>query len=114
MADLSQRRQGKAIGSQSTVEASVLVGDTLETAIARDFACIPEIRHVMTDQVNGLLRVWISIDDPAPEEVRMQVHQKELDLIDDFPAVDFDFNLIPAMGREPEEIATGEHVVYSR
>ena len=34
--------------------------------------------------------------------------------MDGFPDIDFDFNLIPALGRKAEELATGAHVVFSR
>lgn len=95
------------------VEAHVLIGDSIELAMAKDFACVPEVRHVMTEQVEGPLLVWIAVDNPEPE-VRMRIYQMEMELIEGFPEVDFDFNLIPSMGRSAEEIASGARVVYSR
>jgi hypothetical protein len=83
-------------------------------AIANEFASIPEIRHVMTEQVDGPLVVWIAIDDSTPEKARMRVYEKELELIDGFPEVDFDFNLVQTAGRDPREIAAVARVVYSR
>jgi hypothetical protein len=94
-------------------EVEVFVGDSLEFAIAKDFASVPEIRNVMTEQSEGPLLVWISVDDPV-SEIRMRIYRKELELIDGFPEIDFDFNLLPSMGRGPEEIATGARVIYSR
>jgi hypothetical protein len=38
--------------------------------------------------------------------------QKELGLIESFPETEFDFNLIPAMGRNADELAAGAR--YSR
>lgn len=46
--------------------------------------------------------------------VRNRIFQKELDLMDAFPEVKFDFNLIPAMGRPVEDLVTHGRVVYSR
>jgi len=59
------------------------------------------------------LLVWIAVDSPDPS-VRRKVYRKELALLEGFPEVQFDFNLIPAMGRSAEEIATDARVVYSR
>lgn len=99
------------------MERSVLgytpVAAKLELALAEDLAVIPQVRHVLTEWIDGPLRVWIAVDDPNPA-VRRQIYQKELDLINGFPEVDFDFNLIPAMDRDPDQIATGANVVYSR
>jgi len=95
------------------LDVHVLIGDSVELAMAKDFASIPEVRYVLTEQVEGPLLVWIAADNPEPE-VRMRIYQKEMELIEGFPEVDFDFNLIPSMGRSPEEIASGARVVYSR
>ena len=57
--------------------------------------------------------VWIAIDNPEPS-VRQRIYRKELELMDGFPEVDFDFNLIPALGRDADELAPGAHVVFSR
>lgn len=91
----------------------VLITDSLETALGKDFSAIPQVRHVLTERVDGLLLVWIALDDPEPS-VRKRVYQKELELMDGFPDIDFDFNLIPALGRKAEELGTGTHVVFSR
>lgn len=86
---------------------------TIEVALAKDFSCIPQVRHVLTEWAGGHLLVWIAADDPQAQ-VRERIYQKELELISGFPAVDFDFNLIPSMGRPPAEIAINANVTYSR
>jgi hypothetical protein len=91
----------------------VSIADSLEIALGKDFGGIPQVRHVLTEWVNGPLLVWIALDNPE-SSVRKRVYQKELELMDAFPGVDFDFNLIPALGREAEELAPGAHVVFSR
>jgi hypothetical protein len=67
----------------------------------------------MAERVDGPFLVWIAVDDPTPE-VRARIYQKEMELIDGFPEIDFDFNLVLAMGRSHAEIATGASVIYSR
>ena len=91
----------------------LLLADTLETALSRDLAGVPQVRHVLTEWADGSLLVWIAVDNPEPG-VRRRIYQKELELIDGFPEIEFDFNLIPAMGRGAEDLATGARVVYSR
>ena len=90
-----------------------LIADDLETALGKDFGEIPQVRHVLTEWVDGLLLVWIAIDSPEAS-VRKKIYQKELELIDGFPEVDFDFNLVPSLDRNAEELASGAHVVFSR
>lgn len=91
----------------------ILSLNSIETVLANDFASVPQVRHVLIEKADGPLLVLIAVDDPEPG-VRRQIYQKELDLIAAFPDVDFDFNLIPAMNRASDEIATGARVVYSR
>jgi hypothetical protein len=93
--------------------SEVLIQDTLEGAIAKDFASVPQVRHVLTEWVDGPLLVWIAADDPQPD-IRRRIYQKQLELINAFPEVAFDFNLVPSRNRRPEELASGARVVYSR
>ncbi len=99
--------------TESAKMPELLIADDLETALGKDFAGIPQVRHVLTEWVDGPLLIWIALDNPEPN-VRRKVYQKELELIDGFPEIDFDFNLVPALGRNAEELATGAHVVFSR
>lgn len=86
----------------------------LETALAKDFANIAAVHYVLTERADDNLLVWIAIDNAESYEVRTQVYEKELGLMDAFPEVSFDFNLVPALGRSPREVATGGQVVYTR
>jgi|SRR5471032_739230 hypothetical protein len=90
-----------------------LVADSVETALGKDFGSISQVRYVLTERADGPLLVWVAIDNPEPS-VRRKIYRKELELIDRFPDMDFDFNLIPAMGRRAEELAAGARVVFSR
>ncbi len=86
------------------MERSVLrytpVGAKLELALAEDLAVIPQVRHVVTEWVDGPLLVWIAFDDPNPAG-RRQIHPKESDLIGGFPEVDFDFQSDPRTEPQP-------------
>lgn len=81
--------------------------------MARDLSPLREVRHVLIERADGNFLVWIALDNPV-REVRERVFQKELGLIENFPEVEFDFNLVPAMGRDPGHIASGAKVVYTR
>jgi len=52
-----------------------------------------------------MLRVWLGLDD-ASDDVRYRIFDKELAAIDAFPSVEFDFNLIPLMGRPFQDVIT--------
>jgi hypothetical protein len=89
------------------------IADSLEVALATDLASVPQVRHILIERDDGPLIVRIAVDDPEPG-VRRRIYQKELGLIEGFPETEFDFNLVPAMGRNADELATGARVIYSR
>lgn len=85
----------------------------LEDALARDLALVKEVRHVSIERADNNLLVWVVLDNPV-KEVRERVFRKELELIEGFPEVDFDFNVIAAVGRDPQPFASSAKLVYSR
>jgi hypothetical protein len=101
------------LSTATAKEPAVQQAKSLQNALAEDLAAVPQVHHVVMEQVNDALLVWLAVDDPK-REVRDRIFQKELDLIDAFPEIKFDFNLVPAMGREISEIATGARPIYSR
>jgi hypothetical protein len=105
--------KGLIINTGNAKMPEILIADPLEIALGKDFAGIPQVRHVLTEWVDGPLLVWIAIDN-IELDVRRKVYQKELELMDGFPNIEFDFNLVPALDRDPEELASGAHVVFSR
>jgi hypothetical protein len=101
------------IHSEGSVEPHIGFSADLESAIARDFSAVPEVRHVLLERADGNLLVWIALDNPV-SPVREKVFQKELSLIEGFPEIEFDFNVVPAMNRDARDLATNARVVYSR
>ncbi len=91
----------------------VLFGSPLEDALAHDLALVKEVRHVCIEKADNNLLVWIALDNPS-KEVRERVFRKELELIEGFPEIDFDFNVIPAMNRGAHYFASSAKVIYSR
>jgi hypothetical protein len=89
------------------------IADSLEVVLAKDLASVPQVRYILIEWNDGPLIVWIAVDDPEPS-VRRLIYQKELGLIEGFPETKFDFNLIPTMGRDADELATGARLIYSR
>lgn len=99
--------------TERAVVPDLAVADNLHTALAKDMASVQQVGQVVIDEVHGALLVWVTVDDPQ-RAVRDRIFQKELDLIDAFPNVKFDFNLIPSMGRPIEQLVTHGNLVYSR
>jgi len=85
----------------------------LEDALARDLSFVGEVRHVCIERADNNLLVWIALENPI-SAVRERVFQKELELIEGFPEIDFDFNVIPAKGRDPRQFASSAKIIYSR
>ena len=76
---------------------------SIDAALAQDFSGLPQVACVLTQQEGRILKVWLGLDDPS-DDVRHRVFDKELAAIDAFPSVEFDFNLIPLMGRPFQDV----------
>ena len=90
----------------------IIQGADLESALAKDLACVEEVRHVLIEHAEQNLLVWIAVDNPT-RDVRERVFQKELSLIEGFPEVYFDFNIVPGIS-DPRQIASNAKAIYSR
>ena len=101
------------VNSDQAKMPTTVISSTLQAALAEDLASVRQVRDVLIENVKGALLVWIVVDDPE-RQVRDKIFQKQLDLMDAFPKIDFDFNLIPSMGRPVSEITTDARSVYSR
>lgn len=99
-----------AIGSG---QSETVFSLSLEDALAHDLALVKEVRHVSVERADNNLLVWIALDNPV-REVRERVFRKELELIEGFPEIDFDFNVIQAKGHDPHQFASSAKVIYSR
>jgi len=88
-------------------------GLPLEEALAKDLSFVAEVRHVLLERADTNFLVWIALDDPT-RQVREKVFRKELELIEGFPEIDFDFNIIPAKNKEARSISSSAKVIYSR
>jgi hypothetical protein len=81
--------------------------------LANDLAGVPQVRYVFIKSVDNATLVWVAVDDHR-REVRERIFERELSIMDAFPEINFDFNLVPAMGRTAAEIASDAELVYSR
>ena len=96
-----------------SLEPNLLFSVSLENAIAGDFSLIPDVQSVFVERAEGNLLVWIGVDNPT-REVRERVFQKQFDIVDGFPEVSFDFNLIAGKNRDANEFASEAKLIYSR
>jgi len=94
-------------------EPNLLNSATLESAIAMDLALVQDVRHVLVERADDNLLVWIAVDNPT-KEVREKIFNKQYEIIEGFPEISFDFNLVFAKDRNPYEFASGAKLVYSR
>ncbi|MGA3081986.1 MAG: hypothetical protein ABSD44_11455 [Terracidiphilus sp.] len=101
------------IAATGLKEPSLLYSASLEDALALDFGLISDIRHVLVERANHNLLVWIALDNPTKEN-REKVFQKQFDLIEGFPEISFDFNLVSSGNRPHNAFATDAKLIYSR
>jgi hypothetical protein len=95
-----------------SAETSLLYSQSVETALAEDLAHIPEVNRIFVDRADGNLLVWIAANNPS-RAVRESIFQRQFDLIDAFPEVSFDFNIISTHADIPLEIASEAKLIYS-
>jgi hypothetical protein len=90
-----------------------LYSESVETALAKDLAHVPGVNRIFVEHADGNLLVWIAADNPS-RAVRESIFQKQFDIIDAFPEVSFDFNIISTHTDVPVEIASEAKLIYSR
>jgi len=101
-----------ALGYQAN-ESIQVTGDSLEIAIAKDFSAVPQVCHVLSEKTLDGFSLLVSLDE-YDRSTRERIFGKELAIMDAFPEINFNFNLLAALGRSANEIATGYQVLYSR
>lgn len=92
--------------------ASEIIPTDLVTAIGRDLSTVPEVRHVLAEHAEGNLLIWILADNPNAE-VREKIFNKQFSIIDGFPEISFDFNLISSV-RSVRETSSSARLIYTR
>jgi len=94
-------------------EPSLLHSLDLEDALAADLRVVPDVRYVSVERADDNLLVWIALDSPTKEN-REKVFQKQFELIDGFPEIAFDFNVISSLNHNSADFASGAKLIYSR
>ena len=98
---------------RSSAEPSLLHSQTLEAALAADLSLVPEVEHIFVERADNTLLVWTSLEKTS-KDVREKVFQKQFDIIEGFPEVSFDFNLVSGKDRPPADLASAAKLIYSR
>jgi hypothetical protein len=91
----------------------MLYSESVEDALAADLKSVAEINCIFVERVEGNLLVWMTADHP-PKEARERIFQKQFDLIDAFPEVSFDFNIVSTSANDPREIDSAAKLIYFR
>jgi hypothetical protein len=71
------------------------IASDLAKAIADDFRAVPQVHGVDVEYVENAVLVWIGTNNPS-RELRHQIYAKQMGLMEAFPDVMFDFNLVHA------------------
>lgn len=92
---------------------TLLFSRTVEDAVAGDLKLVPEVSHVSVERADGNLLVWIAVSNPT-KEVRERIFEKQYSVIDGFPEIEFDFNIIAAKGLTPADLTSTGKIVFTR
>ena len=90
-----------------------IIARDLEAAMAEDFSLVPEVLRVSVERAEGNLLVWLAANRPSPE-VRERIFRKQFAIIEAFPEVSFDFNLISLTSDEVGEFASSAKAIFTR
>ena len=76
---------------------------------------IPEVQALFTQLEGKSLRVWTVVPE-RDEDVYHKIYAQEEQLIRDFDGMEFEFNIIPSLGRDAKEVITdpGSRLVFAR
>ena len=66
---------------------------------------VPEVQAIFTQLEGRILRVWTVVPD-REEAVYKNLYVQERRLLDLLDGIEFEFNIIPNMGREPRDVVT--------
>jgi hypothetical protein len=67
---------------------------------------VPEVQAVFTKlEEKNVLHVWAIVPD-NDRRVYRSVYAKEKEIIGKFDGVDFDFNVVPSHGRDPQHLVS--------
>jgi hypothetical protein len=89
----------------------LLYSQSVESALAGDLSSISQIKRIFVERAEGNLLVWIAADSPS-RDIRERIFQKQFDLIDAFPEVSFDFNIVSTKTKIPADIASEAKLIY--
>jgi hypothetical protein len=88
-------------GNEKTTMLSADVKDSVAFQIGHS---VPEVQAVFTTlKGNRLLHVWAVVPQ-YDRAVYRSIYAREKEIIGQFGALDFDFNVIPSNGRNPRDI----------
>ena len=87
----------------------------LRDLIAFEFSQTPEIKYVYTAfRENRVFYAWVIVDD-FEESVRSRIYDREEAIIDAFPEIEFDFYIVPRMGRDVRDLIDDSvHLTYDK
>jgi hypothetical protein len=105
--------RGNVMIIEQAPDVTPVLPETLETAIAKDFGTVDGVQYVFTEWTDGPMLVWIAMEDLAPA-LRRKVYFKQLGIIEGFPEIEFDFNVVSSAGRPKEQLCSSGRLVFSR
>ena len=91
-------------GSSQEAKVEAMLTPTLRDSIGLEIgAAVPEVEVVFSSVESGTCYVWTVVTESNPG-VRRNIYVKEKSLIDRFPNLAFEFNIIASRGQDPMSV----------
>ncbi|QNI31866.1 hypothetical protein H7849_23005 [Alloacidobacterium dinghuense] len=101
--------------AETVMETTPALLDVRYSVAFRIGNSIPEVQALFTHLEGKSLRVWTVVAD-RDESVYRKIYAQEKELIHVFDGMEFEFNIIPSLGRNAKEIISdpGSKLVFAR
>jgi hypothetical protein len=104
---------GGGVTIKGSIEPSVCHGESVENAIANDLSFVPEVDSIFVERAEGNLLIWVTANRPSAH-VRERIFDKQFAVIDAFPEVSFDFNIVSTDASSAGEISSSAKLLFTR
>ena len=99
----SPRAENRAKGVTTELNAAAL--DVRYEVAFHIGQSVPEVQALFTQLEGRILRVWTVVPE-RDDAVYRKIYAHERDLVQTFDGMEFEFNIVPNLGRDPKMVIT--------
>lgn len=101
-------------GELASFSGMTKTAETLSEIVSKKFSTLDNVKAVLAGESDGVLHVWVMINDWTPE-ARKEVYAIQKQLLKQLRGFNFDFYVIDLPeGTQPEDSVSGIPVIFNR